>query len=304
MRKVWIIALGLLGAMGLGWLVFGPGISPGSNQDSAAVESTKTIVEAKPLMPDTPAQETSVSTGKDPAKVAELVDWIRRALDSKNPADQEKVFETQLPLLVKMDPWAAAKLAESSPQNGEWRSELMRVVAQKWAESEPEEVGKWVGQLQNPDERDTMLSCACFQIADKDPLLALQVLIRQGVDSERREVMLGNLARQWASQDIATATKWARSCEPGEVRDTLFLNIAVAQSKVSPEDAASIVSEQITPGAMQEEAAIAVVRTWAVQDVKGAVSWAKRFPPGELRDRVMREISQISNSTNEPRWPR
>jgi hypothetical protein len=74
----------------------------------------------------------------------------------------------------------------------------------------------------------------------------------------------------------------------------LFLHIAIAQSKVDPEDAAAIVARQIAPGAAQEEAALSVTQAWAKQDGEGALAWANRFPPGALRDRLLREIPQIS----------
>jgi hypothetical protein len=160
-------------------------------------------------------------------------------------------------------------------------------------------VAKWIAQLSNPNERDTVLSCACFQIADLNPSLAIQTLIEQGVGSERREVMLGNLAQQWAAQDVSAAAAWARSCQPGRVRDALFLHIAIAQSKVDPEDAAVIVSQQIAPGSSQEEAALAVMEAWAKQDGEGALAWANRFPPGALRDRALREVPQISAAQND-----
>jgi hypothetical protein len=307
MRKVPIIVLGLLGAIGgLLWFVSRPGIPPGPSRAKVTVQPSETeiIGTTESLATSSPAQKKSASAVEDSAKVADLVGRIQRALESKNLADHAEVFKSQLPHLVEMDAWTAAKLAESSPKSGEWRSELMRVVAQKWVEIDPADFGEWASQLQDPNERDTVLSCACFKVADKDPRLAIQILIEQGSLNERRETMLGNLAEQWASQDMSSAVDWVRSFPPGKLRDTMFLHMAMAQCRIQPEEAASIVSRQITPGTTQEEAVIAVIRVWAAQDKEGAVAWAELFPPGELRNRVMREISQISSSSNEQPRPR
>jgi hypothetical protein len=50
-------------------------------------------------MTGTPAQKNSASAGDDAAKVAKLIGWIGRALNSKDQADHAKIFESQLPLV-------------------------------------------------------------------------------------------------------------------------------------------------------------------------------------------------------------
>jgi len=291
MKKAPIVALGIGALLGLMWFTFGPGTSPGPKPVPAVVESKAAAVRPDPGVP---VGAGSLTPEEKKARVAALVGRIQQALDAKNFADHAAVFESDLPALMELDPWAGAKLAESAPAGGEWRAELLRTVAQKWPVADPQGVGKWVAGLPDPNERDTILGCACFQIADRDPSLAIRMLVQQGVGSERREVMLGNLAQQWAALDMPAAVAWARSCPPGRVRDTLLLHVALAQSKVDPEDAAAIVAQQIPPGSTQENAAIAVLQAWAKQDGDGALAWASRFPPGELRDRALREIPQIS----------
>jgi len=288
-KKALLVGICLLAVAGLIRLAFGPGLPPGPKHSPKAVEAS--VVESSPA----PGSSASISEEKEKAsRATALANEIQRALDSKDFAAHAVVFENQIPALVKLDPWAAARLAEASPEGGEWRTELLRTIAQKWAATDPQGVSKWIAQLSNPNERDTMLSCACFQIADLNPSLAIQTLVEQGVGSERREVMLGNLAQQWAAEDVSAAAAWARSCQPGRIRGALFLHIAIAQSKVDPEDAAAIVARQIAPGAAQEEAALSVTQAWAKQDGEGALAWANRFPPGALRDRLLREIPQIS----------
>jgi hypothetical protein len=291
-KKVLIAGICILAVAGLIRLTFGPGFAPGPNHTPEAVESR--AARSSPTPGSRGSSATAGAEKENASRAIAVANEIQRALDSKDFAAHAAVFEKQIPALVKLDPWAAARLAEASPEGGEWRTELLRTVAQKWAAADPEGASKWIAQLSNPNERDTVLSCACFQIADLNPSLAIQTLIEQGVGSERREVMLGNLAQQWAAQDVSAAAAWARSCQPGRVRDALFLHIAIAQSKVDPEDAAAIVSQQIAPGSSQEEAALAVMQAWAKQDGEGALAWANRFPPGALRDRVLREVPQIS----------
>ena len=172
----------------------------------------------------------------------------------------------------------------------------MRVVAQKWAAANPEAAAKWVARLADSNERDTMLSCVCFQVAEADPRQAIQILEQQGPGNDRREMMLGNLAQQWAAQDLQAATTWASSYPAGENRDNLFLHIALAQSQTDPAEAAQMVAEQISPGPIQEEAAMSVLQKWAMQDMAGATAWAAQFPAGECYDRARTELAGIATA--------
>jgi hypothetical protein len=100
--------------------------------------------------------------------------------------------------------------------------------------------------------------------------------------------------------DLPAATTWADSYPPGEVRDTLFLHVALAQSQTDPAQAARMVAEQISPGQIQEQAAISVLQKWAEQDMAGAVAWSEEFPAGDCSNRardLLARFAAISQST-------
>jgi hypothetical protein len=224
---------------------------------------------------------------------ADLLKEIQSALNSDEPGVQAMIFTNQLIALIEADPWAAARFAESA-EAGAWRTELMRVVAQKWAESDPQEAMKWVASLADPDERDTMLSCMCFQVADRSPGQAIQLLEQQGPNDDRRDIVLGNLAQRWTEQDLPAATAWADNYPPGEVRDALFLHIALAQSQTDPVQAARMVAGQISPGQIQEQAAISVLQKWAELDLAGATAWAEEFPAGDCSNRARDLLARLA----------
>jgi hypothetical protein len=234
-----------------------------------------------------------------------LLQQIQAGLNSNNPGDQAAIFTNQFLALIHANPWAAARFAESAEAGG-WHTELMRVLAQNWAELNLPDAGKWVAQIANPDERDTMLSCVCFQVAQTDPKLAVETLEQQGTTGDRRQMMLGNLAQQWAAQDLLGAVSWAANFPPGDIRDNLFARIAMAESQSSPVQAAQTVAEQIPPGPAQEDAAINVLHEWALQDFPGATAWAEQFPTPELHNRANNELTSLAtyqaslSSTNAP----
>jgi hypothetical protein len=225
---------------------------------------------------------------------ASLLQQIQDGLNSTTPGDQAAVFTNQFLALIRSDPWAAAKFAESA-EAGNWHTELMRVLAQNWAKLNFPDAEKWVSQITNSDEQDTMLSGICFQEAQTDPKLAIQAIEQQGLNDDHREVMLENLAHQWAAQDLAQAVNWAGNYPPGETRDNLFMQIASAESVTSPTEAANMVASQISPGPIQDEAAISVLQQWGFQNLADATAWADQFPPGDISDRARKELARIAD---------
>ena len=80
----------------------------------------------------------------------------------------------------------------------------------------------------------------------------------------------------------------------GEQRDRLLQRIAFVEAKTDPAEAGRLVSEQMSPGQIQNEAAISVLYQWARQDAAAAQAWAESFPPGDLRDRAINEVKNVS----------
>jgi hypothetical protein len=290
--SVAMFCLGCL-ALSLGLAFIGVSHYPNKFQQQTAstIRPATAVIPKQKGKTDAHNDDISLLMAASPAAdSAALMKQILDALNSSNPGEQAMIFTNQLLALVKLDPWAAARLAESS-ETGEWRTELMRVVVQDWAESDPWEGVKWINGLASSDERDTMLSCLCFHVAD--PGQAIQILEQEGLN-DRREVMLGNLVQQWASQNLQGATAWADGYSPGSDRDNLFRQIALAESQNAPSQAAETVVNDISPGPIQKEAAFLVLGQWAQQDLNGAAAWASQFPGGEVYDQGQTILNGIS----------
>jgi len=59
------------------------------------------------------------------------------------------------------------------------------------------------------------------------------------------------------------------------------------------------VANQISPGETQNEAAVTVVYQWARQDATAALP-GRIFPPGELRNRAINEVKNVSAPAGDP----
>src|SRR6185503_20739512 len=199
-----------------------------------------------------------------------LKENILALLASEKPVDINKVYNMLVPALVKMDPRAAAEFSQS-PEASKWRSDLMMVVAQSWARLNTDEAQEWASNLQNPPdnptERDTMVSYVSFAVADSDPARSVQVLEQCPINKDRFEIMVENLAQQWADGGnmqplIDLIAKMPSSPE----RDGYFARIANAMARTDVDGATAIVSEDISPGPAQIDAAVAIVRQLAWND--------------------------------------
>lgn len=105
--------------------------------------------------------------------------------------------------------------------------------------------------------------------------------------------LLENLAQQWAEQDMQATYEWASAKPTGEAKDRLLGRIALVESKHNPEEAARLVAEQISPGTVQDEAAISVIHQWALRDASAAMTWVQSFPESNLRYKAILEVQNI-----------
>ncbi len=164
-----------------------------------------------------------------------------------------------------------------------------------WARAHPAEALAWALKATNGPQRDAVMETVCPQVAETNAAAAVALAERAGSSCSN---LLENMVLQWAQQDGAAAFAWTRSRPAGEERDRLFGRIAFVQSKTSPEEAARLIVEQMSPGAAQEEAAISVMHQWAQRDATAAMAWAQRFPEGKLRNRAIQEVQNLVNLMN------
>jgi hypothetical protein len=239
-----------------------------------------------PRKAQTPAQNQAAMVAAD------LLAQIRAALASKNFSDREFVFTNLLVQWVHADPFAAAGFAETNAI-GYTRDQILHRVAQLWAATDSSAALNWAATLNNPAEREAILTEVCLQVAESDPAEAIRIRGQFVTDAKPNEG-LEALIQRWAEKDLPAALDWGLSHTAGERRDQLVARVAYVQSQTSPFDAATLVTEKIPPGRTQTEAAIAVLHQWASQDMAAAGQWVARFPEGDLRARGLKELGIVA----------
>jgi hypothetical protein len=227
-------------------------------------------------------------TAPDPIPVAEAVAHSTPPRESAREVRAEPV-----PASRKIQPAAGASaLTETnSPVNSQDLDQN-----REWARTFPAEALAWLKNAPEGEQRLTVAEIVCAELAQTNPVAAVTLAadcLGSGTNSAA-QFLLHNMAQQWADHDLPAASAWALAQPEGEQRDNLLQRIAMVQSKTDPAGAATMLVQQMQPGATQTEAAISVLYQWAQTDAAAALAWAEAFPAGELRDRAVQEVKNVS----------
>lgn len=159
----------------------------------------------------------------------------------------------------------------------------------QWARENPELALAWLACAQEGPQRDALVETVCAKIAESNPAQAVALAEQYAPNNT---YLLANLVYQWFQRD-ANARAYALAKPKGEQRDHLLARIALARAKEDPIDSAMLVVQEITPGEIQNEAAMSVVHQWALRDPTRVLGWVELFPEGDLRTRALNEIENI-----------
>jgi hypothetical protein len=267
-----------------------------ASASSAPAAANKPAHSTSGLTERTPTGSRRVRPG-DENTPAQLLARIQEALGSTNPDEREIVFSHLLATLVRADPLAAARFAETNDLGGTHDLVLHR-VAQLWAARDTSAALDWAATLGNARERDEILNDVFLQIAESDPAEAVRTR-RRYVTDEKPNAGLEALAQRWAEKDFPAALDWALSGAAGEQRNQLIARLAYVQSQTAPFEAATLAVENVPAGRVQTEAVMAVLHQWALRDLTAAEQWAEGFPEGDLRTRAVNELNGIARSHSE-----
>ncbi len=160
----------------------------------------------------------------------------------------------------------------------------------EWARQHPEKALAWMRSAVAGEARDIVVEIVCARVAESNPAEALSIADRYSGGCSN---LLENLVQQWADQNEPAARAYALNKPPGEERDRLLGRVAFTRSKNNPADAAQLVAEWISPGEVQNEAALSVLHQWALRDPDAALAWAQSFSNDNLRNRALKEVEAM-----------
>jgi hypothetical protein len=174
------------------------------------------------------------------------------------------------------------------------RESRIRDLLSAWAIQDAEAALDWVASLEDSAARRSARSTVCFALAEKDPRQAVTLALAHGADEDDDRGLLECLTMQWCEKECKSVVDWASEQPTGEWRERLLASASFVLSKSDPAAAAHIVSG-LESGTVQNEAAMAVLHQWALQDSSAALQWAEAFPESMLRERALTEIANLRN---------
>jgi hypothetical protein len=191
------------------------------------------------------------------------------------------------------DPIAALARAFAL-EKGNTRDVLVRELLSGWASRDAEAALDWISSLEDPAARRSARSTVCLALAEEDPRHAVVLALAHGADEDDAGGLLESLAMQWCEKEPEPVLDWALTQPQGEWRNRLVARASFVVSKLDPVRAAQLVSG-LEPGTLQDEAAMAVLHQWALQDSSAALQWGEAFAEPALRERALAEISNLRN---------
>lgn len=150
--------------------------------------------------------------------------------------------------------------------------------------SEPA-VSRKVGEVSEGSEKGSEVGC------EVKSSRTTQLIAPAAVTAERRVGLIQLLS----DGDLRAAFEAADREAPGPMREEMFGRFSLRLAKSMPAEAAAIVEKDMAAGAERDEAAIAVIHQWALNDLVGAQAWAKTFTEGPLKTRAMKEIAGVTD---------
>jgi|GEM_PF-1287000 hypothetical protein len=160
----------------------------------------------------------------------------------------------------------------------------------QWAREHPEQALAWLAGAASDPRRHIVAEMVCVKVAESNPAEAVALAEKYAPDDT---YLLENLVFQWADRDEWAARTYALARPIGEERDRMLARVALKLAQQDPVEAARLVSQEVTPGDIQNEAAMSVVHQWALRNPDQALAWVQLFPEGDLRNRALTEVENI-----------
>ncbi len=238
------------------------------------------------LRRDTPRANTNGD-----ADVGVALAELERQLQAASDEDLDLIVAANLPEIVQRDPRDAARFIELQPASKQ-REALVRHFSRLWGESDAEGAFAWAQSLPDARESDLANSAVCLSLSRANPAAAVKRCGEYGADPAGDADFQG-IFQAWVQSDSAAAGEWL-AAQPASARlDKLRQRQVFVLAKTSPLQALGIAQQGFTAQADRDEAVVAVLHQWGLQDPSAARDWARNSSPEELKARALAEIDGI-----------
>ncbi|HEY1121774.1 MAG TPA: hypothetical protein VGE67_09245, partial [Haloferula sp.] len=171
------------------------------------------------------SQMMGAYSNRDPDKALDF------AVSLQNTQEQTAAVKGLFDNWSREDPEAAAEGWKKLPA-GQGRLEALDNVASSWSQSDPEAAKAWADSLSGAEKARALAAVLPSLARDHPETASAQLgrLIASPPDGMGQNLAssAGNLARQWASDDPASASTWAAGLPEGPARDAGLKAVAAS----------------------------------------------------------------------------
>jgi hypothetical protein len=275
----------LLVLLGLGGLLLAissglkPDIAPESQRGTRKLGHKDGTVESRPVQKKANARPVAVKV--------DLASQIKQGMEAHDGRDQRLALETLLPELIKRDLHAAAETVVNLEPWAPLKEAALNRTAREWGRVDPDRALLWAKELPDSQPRSQCVLMICSAVAESDRERA--VLLAETAGDLLDLSAMSSLVAGWVADSPKKAGEWIERRSPEE-RDR-FWNLGVqVLAGQSPEKAATLAVERMSPGPLQDEAVISALHQWVLKDRKAAAEWVGLFPEGPFRERARGEL--------------
>jgi hypothetical protein len=231
-----------------------------------------------------------VNIERDDAVDAALGEF-ERAFQAASEDELDLIAAERLRDIVRRDPRKTARFIElQSPSQR--REVLIRHFSRIWGESDTEAALAWAQALPDAHESNLARRAVCLSLSQTNPAAAVE---RCAENDAEGQADLQGIFQAWAESDPTSAGEWL-DAQPASARlDRLRQRYVHVLAKTNPRKALRMTEEGFTVPADRDEAVVAVLHQWGLQDPNAARDWVGSYAADELKARALAEIEGIES---------
>jgi hypothetical protein len=251
----------------------------------------KEAASTQPIPLSAPTRDTSLAIIEGDGAVDAALGDFERTLQAASEEELDLIAAARLPDIVRRDPHKAARFIELQPPSKQ-REVLIRHFSRIWGESDAESALAWAQALPYTQESNLARRAVCLSMSQTNPAAAVERCAENDVEGEAD---FQGIFQAWAQSDPASASKWL-AAQPASARvDRLRQRYVHVLAKTNPREALRMTQEAFTVPAVRNEAVLAVLHQWGLQDPRAAREWAGNYAPDDLKARALAEIDGLES---------
>ena len=216
---------------------------------------------------------------------------FERAFQAAPEEELDLIAAARLADLVRQDARKAARFIEMQ-LSSKRREVLIRHFSRLWGESDAEAALAWAQALPDAQESNLARRSVCLSLSQTNPAAAIE---RCADNDTEGEADFQGIFQAWAQSDPASAGEWL-DAQPASTRlDRLRHRYVHVLAKTNPREALQMAEEGFTVRADRDEAVLAVLHQWGLQNPNAAREWAGSYAPDELKVRALAEIEGLES---------